>query len=58
MDIFSTRQHTLLELVVSIEEQQQWAKEKSTKLGHRMGSGFAANPECVGVGALVAGVQC
>ena len=32
--------------------------EKSTKLGHRKGSGIAGNPECVGVGALVGGVPC
>ena len=27
-------------------------------LGHRKGSGIAGNPECLGVGALVGGVQC
>ena len=32
--------------------------EKSTKLGHRKRSGITDNPECVGVGALVSGVQC
>ena len=32
--------------------------EKSTKLGHRKGSGIAGNSVGVGVGLLVGGVQC
>ena len=32
--------------------------KKSSKLGQRRWSGIANNPECVGVGALVGGVQC
>ena len=31
--------------------------EKSTKLGHRKGSRIADNLKCVGVGALVGGLQ-
>ena len=36
---------------------QQRAMEKSTRLGHRKGSGIADNPMCVGEGTLVGGVQ-
>ena len=41
-----------------IKTQQQCAKEKSTKLRHRKGSGIWYTPKCVGVGALACGVWC
>ena len=33
-------------------------RRKSTKLGHRKGSGIEGNPECVWEGTLVVGVLC